>query len=467
MWNPVSACILEESTYLYRPFMRYPIILLFTLTFLGCLGHAQAQRKAVVIMGKVIDAETKKPLEGANIKVKNSGIGTTTDKLGNYRLLINRRNNFELAYSFVGYEAYTRPVAPNRNVQETDTFLINVQLIPTQEILPTVDVSAERPPPDTVFGSPKYHVEDFEFLDEKRYIFLTYTKSLKRGSTVVLVDENERVLSTAPVDDEAEELFKDFQGYVNVVGRYNIHRIVVEDDRLALFKLPKEEYNQTIKPGIDTLDRKVLFTDYQWYYPEFNYYTFNPQSEEVNLFKHVIDEDQALIYRTQYDFLPSRQKLEARKIAISSGLNKRDVAALMTGFPETFYYTPLYAPLFVVSDTIMIFDHYTDKLYKFNRKAEALDSIDIHYHRDVKPREWERRMICDEGTDKIYAIFQRKGYFYLKEVNTTTGEVTGSFKLYNKYVHKIRVRDGQAYYVYRPYESLQNKFLYKEYIKFE
>jgi hypothetical protein len=47
-------------------------------------------------------------------------------------------------------------------------------------------------------------------------------------------------------------------------------------------------------------------------------------------------------------------------------------------------------------------------------------------------------------------------------LNTSTGEIEKVHPLYYKYPEKLKVKNGYAYYIYRPFESLQNKYLYRE-----
>jgi hypothetical protein len=52
----------------------------------------------------------------------------------------------------------------------------------------------------------------------------------------------------------------------------------------------------------------------------------------------------------------------------------------------------------------------------------------------------------------------------LKRIDMKTGKIIGSFKLSNQYVEKIKIKGDYVYYIYRPFESLQEKFVYKELI---
>ncbi|NNE56418.1 MAG: hypothetical protein HKN32_10385, partial [Flavobacteriales bacterium] len=72
--------------------------------------------------------------------------------------------------------------------------------------------------------------------------------------------------------------------------------------------------------------------------------------------------------------------------------------------------------------------------------------------------------IQDYTTGEIFALFKREGWHVIKQVETDSGETLGSFKLLHRYTDNLRINDGWAYYTYRPFESSQKKFLYKEQI---
>jgi len=76
--------------------MKKPLLLI--VSFLCCiLSFAQT------IRGKVVDAETKQPLEGASVFAQNTTRGVITDKEGNYVITLGK-GGFELVFSFTGYE---------------------------------------------------------------------------------------------------------------------------------------------------------------------------------------------------------------------------------------------------------------------------------------------------------------------------------------------------------------------------
>lgn len=70
---------------------------------------AMAQSDAYLISGKVMDATSKLPLQGASVFAQNTTIGTATDQQGNFTLrLLN--GGYDLIITFTGYQTVTRRI---------------------------------------------------------------------------------------------------------------------------------------------------------------------------------------------------------------------------------------------------------------------------------------------------------------------------------------------------------------------
>ncbi len=67
-----------------------------------------------------------------------------------------------------------------------------------------VEILANRKA-DTVFGTWKFSVADYEFYEDKM-VLLTFTKNMSHAS-VNLVDEAQKVLSSYNIPDEAQRLY--------------------------------------------------------------------------------------------------------------------------------------------------------------------------------------------------------------------------------------------------------------------
>ncbi len=350
--------------------------------------------------------------------------------------------------------------------------LLSVLLIVSIEIrvfaqktydLGTVTVTSKKIA-DTVFGSGKFSVADFEFFEEDKLILLTFEKSLEKAK-VMLVDKSQKVLSSFVLPDEANRLYKDYLGKINVICTNHIYQVSIQNNVIRLGELPADEYIAHIMPCIDTVQENIYFSNYQRDYPEFTYFAYNTSDSSYATLKTVTDQEQLKGYNMEYYFLKPKERLYARKLANYYGVDFHRVAATMSGLTSSVYYSPLYAPLFVLKDTVCVFDHYNNAILKYNKSHQLLDSIAIDYHHPKSWREWKHKIIIDKETNSAYALYQKNGFYYLKQVSLYSGKIIASYKLTNQYVDQIKVKNGYVYYVYRPFESLQEQFIYKELIK--
>lgn len=81
---------------------------------------AQSHEPKGSISGNVTDRQTKSPLIGVNIFIKNHQIGTTTDMNGNYEIKNVPVGLMSVVFSYIGYESITKTdvnVKPDRAVE--------------------------------------------------------------------------------------------------------------------------------------------------------------------------------------------------------------------------------------------------------------------------------------------------------------------------------------------------------------
>src|SRR5690606_7919147 len=83
--------------------------------------------------GKVIDAESGKPLIGASVWTEKLGIGTVTDEKGEFTLAKLPAGELELRVSFLGFEAYRQvisvPYAGNLEIELVSRALLTEEFI--------------------------------------------------------------------------------------------------------------------------------------------------------------------------------------------------------------------------------------------------------------------------------------------------------------------------------------------------
>lgn len=85
-------------------FLTVPVLLFSILTFSQSISYQ--------IAGKVIDAATKLPLQGASVFAQNSTMGTATFAEGDFSFWLPN-GGYDLAITFTGYETVTKRVSMN------------------------------------------------------------------------------------------------------------------------------------------------------------------------------------------------------------------------------------------------------------------------------------------------------------------------------------------------------------------
>jgi hypothetical protein len=80
------------------------------------------------IQGKVIDRETKTPLPGVNVYIKNAQTGAATDTGGNYTIKGVPVGLVNVVFSFIGYEQVTKT---DINVKPDRAVFLNIEMSPS------------------------------------------------------------------------------------------------------------------------------------------------------------------------------------------------------------------------------------------------------------------------------------------------------------------------------------------------
>lgn len=99
-------CKISTHRSFHLPGWKRRMYLLIPLWLLGTMVFAQSQN----VTGNITDAEDNSPLPGANVVVKGTSVGTTTDANGSYSIEVEGENTV-LVFSFIGYASQEVQVA--------------------------------------------------------------------------------------------------------------------------------------------------------------------------------------------------------------------------------------------------------------------------------------------------------------------------------------------------------------------
>ncbi len=333
-------------------------------------------------------------------------------------------------------------------------------LLKAQRIQEIKDIVLRPQLPDTVYQSTNYSVADFEIGGAEELFLLTYEKNLQKDAQLQVVKEGD-VQTILPLPERASELKRDFRGNIHILTAQNAFGLVVRDSIYDLACIPKDYFFKYLAPIVDTSHTRFFYSSYSDIYPAFEYGCLDQLDSVYKSILHIQDDLMMELYRSEYKWVDVRTKLWAKNLENQTGIDA-EIYVGANYFTQSLYYEPVYAPLFLVNDTLYIFDYPKDMLRIYNSTGMLLNSIPILHHYQAKKSGFQKNLQQDRKTGKIYAIYQQEGYFYVGLIDLKTGAIRQKVRLAFRYVEKIRIHDNAVYYIYRPFESAQKKFLYKQ-----
>ncbi len=430
--------------------------ILFSVFFLQLFaGSAQQFTVALEIV-----TDENLPVNYCLIKVKGTLSNFTSSKAGNiyFNSKILTESSFKLICTDLRFEAYEKEFSTKANNDTNDT--LNIKIVLEPFVLVGPDIYSK---PQIVYQNKKLNVQDFEFVGEN-ILLLTYEKRPGHNTRLVLTDEKNTVISSYFLDNDASKMEKDYEGKIHVLASDFVFGVTIYEDQIYLLKEDKSAYESFLKPLVHKSDDQIYFSNYAWHYPAFTYYAFNTTDSTYKNLKYVEDKFMLGMYRAEYKYVDTRTKLEAYRMQERTGVDKEIWAAVWNGFPNSLYYKPVYAPIFARNDSVLLFDHYSNQLFYFDDENNLLDSVSINYHLGKEASNWKKQLIMDDISKKIYNVFEKNGTYMLVELNAL-GQAVSTINLQYKYPEKIKIHNGYVYFNYRPFESLQNKYLYKQALK--
>ena len=441
--------------------MKSILNLLFVLMANGFFAQ-----DTIVVCIQINDKQYSDPIANVELTIQNNGIelAKSTNHYGKlyFKGVTGESFSFD-AYHFKFNEINAKRKIPTRNINDTVTYTFEMEFIRIsnqQEM-----VVAAPGVPTVYFKSNRLSVADFEVLNSGEMLLLTYPKRLKKGNELLLYD-GRNVKRSFVVPDEAEELVHDYRNNAHVVCKENVYGVQLGKNDITLNRIDKGYFMKYLAPILDTNKTKLYFSNFNKDYPAFDYFAYDQLDSTYTKILQIKDDLMMELYRSEYKWVDVRTKLWAKNLELQTGVDA-EIYVGANYFTQSPYYKELYAPLFHRNDTLFVFDYYKDKLRTYNELGEPIDSVSIYHHYDKRKTGWESQLIQDNKTGEIYALFDRAGYTYLGWIDVRTGEITEQVKLEYRFVEKVAIHNNMVYYIYRPFESPQKKYLYQERLPYD
>jgi hypothetical protein len=362
------------------------------------------------ISGRVLDEKRFQPIQGAWVVLDN-GRSSFTNEKGEFSIQDYRSGTEQIQVQVImtGFSNW-RFVGPRKDLPKDIMLLEN-----TKDLVPLEIVEG----PEVVFGSDVWNVGDFVWDENGDLVMMIYDseerwkrqedakRTLFNGVKILRIKvdsiQNQKEYRMYPVPGLAEGFYDKFPGATIIKGHQQYY--MLREDQM--FIVPDSIMKREIMPVVDTLgNADFVMSDFQASYPAFDYYIAN-ESKWMSI--HHLD-----------------------------------------------------APLLILGDTITILDHVHGKSFRYNKKGELLYERKIEYHHLKGMGKWLGKIWKDSSNERIYTAYLKSGKVTLFEIDLRNSSQKKVLELTHSYVDRIRIRDHQIFYIYRPFESSQKRYLYSE-----
>jgi len=440
---------------------RFVLIGMVVLSGAGAM-YAQSGTRTVL----VLDSLNEQAIPDVAITVDGFQ-HRTTDGEGKAKVPWDGRSSVVVRFEHVSYR--TLEVRVDEAAQDEGPWV--VRLVPSDHQLGAVTVGRSKP--EVVFERADLHAADLLINDEGLWV-LAYehprmlrsesdaSKEILRDVRLVLLDTAFNEVASCPVPEDVFGLRHDLRNDVVIEGTVHAFGVGRRGVNIALRPFGLDELRHSVLPWTDSIPGWVVGSNADPTYPALDHLAFDPRRDSTRRICSVVDTFMMDLFRSEYKYMKGPDKVVAMNLAAQLGVDKETVAGYMSGFSHNIWYRPVYAPLFVVGDTLLVFDHARWRMRKFTRSFAAVGDVPLPYQAKADGRYWSGRLIQDRATQRIYVLFQRYGTTWLRAIDPVTGALGDPFRLANSYPERVQVHAGKVYYIWRPYGSLQKRTIYRE-----
>jgi hypothetical protein len=414
-----------------------PLLLLLLLQPL--LGAAQW------LSGEVRDGSTGEAVGGAVVRVQGLRGRAVTDSLGRFRLDAGA----ETGYVEVNRVGYRQALLPYRTGQ---SLLVRLQ---ASAALPDVLITAG---PERVLKDKTLHLYDYDFLDDALVVIL-YDRAQRRPY-LALLDARDEVIDRLDLPEKPSRLQRDCMGKLHAITAHYACQLFRDGDRLAYLSDTLPLFEEFVAPCLGSLDDYYYFRHERANGQVVDYYHFNAATQQGQGFLQLVDKQK--IYQMLDPFEPYVQfaSNKAELLALTpeqwDKINKLDYEMQ---FNRMAFFYSIHAPLHVLGEQVLVFDHTNRLLRKLDASGRPVDSVAITY---PKMKGWQKVIYTDPIQGRAYTATEKMGYLTLHEIDLHTGALLGDYPVPFQFTYKIQIVDGVAYFLYRSQEALDDtKRLYR------
>lgn len=443
-------------------------LLLFVLTLFS-INYGHTQQEIVTVIGKVTD-QFNRPIADVHVYSVESRLGQVTDKYGVFKLRMKPLPvNFTCSHIgfFESGISITEEQIFNR---KSDTIFVDIAMARRTMKLDAISVNASGI--ESVFYKPEILLIDYEFWMNRLLLLLKVDKKYR----VRMLDFEYNTLAELEFPWELDSFYRNAFGGVHVIAADTVYQLYLKPNDLELLDVTsKDKFEKFVKQCVVATDSLLVFPDLMNHNKDQLYFSVNRNTKQKNILHHIFDEVAAKYAQIYYNKIVSiycaNVPMTMNKIydgTWDGDVNSLNIPFTRDNFELIIWYNkvvtkPISAPIFESNNEIVLFDHVNDSLFRYDVIGRKIASLPISYHKDKK---WTDRIISDFNGN-YYAVFEKSGISYLKQIDLKSGEIISVTKIeQHTFPQNLKVRDGYVYYMHTdrhyPYLHKYRTQLYRQ-----
>jgi hypothetical protein len=297
---------------------------------------------------------------------------------------------------------------------------------------------------------------------EKLFKPASEKRDLWEDAWIAQIDSFGKIVASFHINEPAERFHLTPTGLCFVLTENSVFQLQSEPF-LHLDKLSYESFRQEYEPICGFLSSNIVFHTFTEEYPEFSYYMLKEDNENPIELEHVADSLTMELFKSEYKYMNGRAKRIAYQYELDYGVPKEIVAGQMTQFKESLYYQDPIAKIIQLEDHWSIFNISQKTVVTVNSEGAVINRLRMEGSRNLSSISSKEKILSvqfDPEKKEMICFTQLRTGESMLNLLKEDGTLELKKNLYWQHIRNPQIKNGRVYYLYRPFESRNNWYLY-------
>lgn len=391
------------------------------------------------LSGKIVDSQTGKPVSYAQVIVKGTELGTSTNKSGQFKIS-NITFPLTLVISDIRYKTQQIRVSSGP---------IQVSIDPKDYALDQVIIRPDDV--ERVLKEPIFSVIDYGFYDD--LVVLAVMKNRKTKAYIRVQEGNGKLLWERRLPFVPEQFFEDCLGNLHIFSADSSYQLYYDYVSLHLLYPKSKKYVLSQLWPCKAYWRDKAYFQFASRGGLIQNYISSKNGDQRRLYQ-LADSTKIAYLNAEYDLhyflkLKSQNREPFAKLTVNQINDRLSHFQDMIGkdWLDQQILEPVHAPIHLLKNRIGIFDFKESRVFTFDENDSLLANKQIGFH---KEEGWTNEVLMDPSTRFMYAPTEVKGQYSFMRIDPESLRIKRFIPLKDHdFVKNYQIRNGYIYFIDR------------------